>query len=158
MAPWVYDEKFLTGMRFLFETLPFTTGEDDDLEHSTREQEERRMMMISFEFPWGPNNSATTFQQPATTNPIDGTTRPPIRTPSTTTRSSGLALGEIRTMKHKESVWSDVAIRKQSILPASTQRSIGLRRQNVAPHHQVALHLNPDFSTVRPHGQTCETN
>jgi hypothetical protein len=37
MAPWVYDEKFLTGMRFLFGTLPFTTGEDDDLEHPAQE-------------------------------------------------------------------------------------------------------------------------
>jgi hypothetical protein len=75
MAPWIYDEKFLTDMRFLFRTLPFTTGEDDDLEHPAQEQEERRTTTISFEFHRGPKNSVTTFQatvrQPATTNPID---------------------------------------------------------------------------------------
>jgi hypothetical protein len=32
MAPWIYDDKFLTGMRFMFRTLPFTVGEDDELE------------------------------------------------------------------------------------------------------------------------------
>jgi hypothetical protein len=51
-------------------------------------------------------NSATTFQavvmQPATTDPIDGPTRPPIGTSSMTIRSSGLALTEIRTMKPEE--------------------------------------------------------
>jgi hypothetical protein len=33
MASWVYDEKFPTDMQFLFRTLLFTAGEDDDLEH-----------------------------------------------------------------------------------------------------------------------------
>jgi hypothetical protein len=33
MALWVYDEKFLTGTRFLFGTLSFTVGENDDIEH-----------------------------------------------------------------------------------------------------------------------------
>jgi hypothetical protein len=42
-------------------------------------------------------------RQPATTNLIDGPARPPIETPSTTTRSSGLALSEIQTTKPKES-------------------------------------------------------
>jgi hypothetical protein len=37
MAPWIYDEKFLTGMRFLFGTLPFTVGENNDLDHPTQE-------------------------------------------------------------------------------------------------------------------------
>jgi hypothetical protein len=37
MAPWVYDEKFLMDMWFMFETLSFTVGEDDDLEHPTQE-------------------------------------------------------------------------------------------------------------------------
>jgi hypothetical protein len=50
MASWVYDEKFLTGMRFLFGTLPLMTGEDDDLKHLAQEQEERRTMMIGFKF------------------------------------------------------------------------------------------------------------
>jgi hypothetical protein len=40
MAPWIYDKKFSAGMQFMFETLSFTTGEDDDLEHPTQEQEE----------------------------------------------------------------------------------------------------------------------
>jgi hypothetical protein len=78
MAPWIYDEKFLTGMQFLFRTLPFTAGEYDDLEHLAQEQEERRMTMISFEFLRGLKNSATTFQatvrQLVMTNPIDSLT------------------------------------------------------------------------------------
>jgi hypothetical protein len=31
MAPWVYDEKFVTVTQFLFGTLSFMAGEDDDL-------------------------------------------------------------------------------------------------------------------------------
>jgi hypothetical protein len=107
MAQWIYDEKFLVGMRFLSETLPFLTGEDDDLEHLAQEQEERCMTMIGFEFHRGLKNSVTTFQavvkQPATINPIDSLAQLPIGTPSTTTRSSGLALSDICTMKLKES-------------------------------------------------------
>jgi hypothetical protein len=61
MAPWVYNEKFLTGMQFLFGTLSFMVGEDDDLEHLTQEQEEWRTMMIVVEFPRGLENSVTTF-------------------------------------------------------------------------------------------------
>jgi hypothetical protein len=61
---------------------------------------------IDCEFPRSLKNSATMFQavvmQLATTDPIDGPTRPPIGTSSTTTRSSGLALTEIRTMKLEE--------------------------------------------------------
>jgi hypothetical protein len=79
---------------------------DDDLEHPTHEQEARCTMMISFEFPWSLKNSATTFQevvrQSATTYLIDGLTRPPIGTSSMTTRSFGLVLTEIRTMKPEE--------------------------------------------------------
>jgi hypothetical protein len=67
MAPWVYDEKFLMGMQFLFGTLPFTAV-----------QEEQHTMTIGFEFPRGLKNSATTFQaavrQLATTNLIDDLT------------------------------------------------------------------------------------
>jgi hypothetical protein len=39
MATWVYDEKFLMDVRFLFETLPFTM------------EEERRTTTIGFELP-----------------------------------------------------------------------------------------------------------
>jgi hypothetical protein len=99
MALWIYDEKLLMGMRFLFGTLPFMAGDDDDLEHPAQEQEERRMTMIDFKFPQGLKNSATTFQvavrQPAMTNLIDSLTRLPIGIPSMTTRSLGLALCEI---------------------------------------------------------------
>jgi hypothetical protein len=49
MTSWNYDEKFLTDMQFLFRTLPFTMGEDNDLEHPAQEQE-RCTMTISFEF------------------------------------------------------------------------------------------------------------
>jgi hypothetical protein len=62
-------------MRFLFKTLSFMVEEEDDLEHPAQEQEERRTMMIGFEFPRGLKNSAITFQaavrQPATINSID---------------------------------------------------------------------------------------
>jgi hypothetical protein len=79
---------------------------DDDLEHPDHEQEARRMTMIDCEFPRSLKNSATTFQavvrQPAMIDPIDSSTRPPIETSSTTTRSFGLALNEIRTMKSEE--------------------------------------------------------
>jgi hypothetical protein len=106
MTTWIYDEKFLTDIQFLSGTWPFTTVEDD-LERPTQEQEERRTTTIGFEFPEGLKNSTTTFQvavrQPATTNPIDGPARPLIGTPSMTTRSSGLALNEIRTTKPEES-------------------------------------------------------
>jgi hypothetical protein len=72
-----------------------------------KEQEERRMTTIGFEFHQGLKNSVTTFQaaikQPATTNLIDGPAQPPIETPSMTTRSSGLALSEIQATKPKES-------------------------------------------------------
>jgi hypothetical protein len=106
MASWIYDEKFPTDMQFLFGTSSFAAAHDDDLEHPAHEQEARRMTMIEFKFFWSLKNSATTFQaavrQPATTDPIDGPTRPPIETSSTTTRSFGLALTEIRTMKPGE--------------------------------------------------------
>jgi hypothetical protein len=96
---WIYYEKFMMDMRFMFGTLPFTAEEDDDLERSAQEQEERRTTTIDFEFHRGIKNSVTTFQavvrQPITTNPIDSPARPPIGTPLMTTRSSGLALSEI---------------------------------------------------------------
>jgi hypothetical protein len=47
MALWVYDKKFLMGMRFLFLTLAYTAGEDDDLEHPAQEQEEWRRRQSS---------------------------------------------------------------------------------------------------------------
>jgi hypothetical protein len=37
MTLWVYDEKVLTGIPFLFGTLSFTTGEEDDLECSAQD-------------------------------------------------------------------------------------------------------------------------
>jgi hypothetical protein len=79
---------------------------DNDFEHPAHEQEVRRTTTIGFEFPRSLKNSATTFQatvkQPATIDPIDDPTRPPIGTSSKTTRSSGLVLTEIRTIKHEE--------------------------------------------------------
>jgi hypothetical protein len=64
MASWVYNEKFPMGTQFLFETLLFTMGEDDDLEHPTQEQEERRTVMTDFEFSRGFKNSAMMLQRP----------------------------------------------------------------------------------------------
>jgi hypothetical protein len=79
---------------------------NDDLEHLAHEQEARRMTTIDIEFPQSLKNSAATFQavvrQLATINPIDGPIRPPIGTSSTTTRSSGLTLTKILTMKPEE--------------------------------------------------------
>jgi hypothetical protein len=84
----------------------FTAAHDVDLEHPAHEQEARRTTTIGFEFPRSLKNSATRFRatvkQLATTYPIDGLTRSPIETLSTTTRSSGLALTEIRIMKPEE--------------------------------------------------------
>jgi hypothetical protein len=69
-------------MQFLFETSSFTAAHDNDLDHLAHEQEARRTMTIGFEFPRSLKNSTTTFQaavrQPATTDSIDGPTRPPI--------------------------------------------------------------------------------
>jgi hypothetical protein len=64
MAPWIYDEKFLTDIQFLPGTLPFTAVKDDDLERPTQEQEEWCTMTIGFEFYRGLKNSVTTFQAP----------------------------------------------------------------------------------------------
>jgi hypothetical protein len=65
-------------MQFLFRTLAFTAGEDDDLENQTQDQEEQCTTMIGFEFPRSLKNAATTFQatvrQSATTNLIDSPT------------------------------------------------------------------------------------
>jgi hypothetical protein len=33
MASWIYDEKFLMGMQFLFGMSSFTAARDNDLEH-----------------------------------------------------------------------------------------------------------------------------
>jgi hypothetical protein len=86
-------------MQFLFGTLSFTTGKDDDLELPAQEQEEWHTTTIDFEFHRGLKNSVTMFQavirQQAMTNLIDSPARPPIGTPLMTTRSFGLALSEI---------------------------------------------------------------
>jgi hypothetical protein len=115
MTSWIYDEKFPTGMEFLFETSSFTAAHDDDLnkksdarwrswapgstirrvvhdddlEHPTHEQEARRTTAIGFEFPQSLKNSVTTFQVA-------------VRTLSTTTQSFGLVLTKIRTMEVEE--------------------------------------------------------
>jgi hypothetical protein len=47
---WIYYEKFLTDMRFLFGMLPFTTGKDVDLDRLAQEQEERHTTIIVIEF------------------------------------------------------------------------------------------------------------
>jgi hypothetical protein len=79
---------------------------DNDLEHPAHEQEVCHTTTIDYEFPQSLKNSMTTFQavvgQSATTDPIDGPTRPLIGTSSMTTRSSGLTLTEIWTMKPEE--------------------------------------------------------
>jgi hypothetical protein len=75
MVPWIYDEKFLMSMRFMFGTLTFTMEEDTDLEHMPQDQEERHMMTIDFEFPQDLKSSVTTFQAvarlPAISNSIN---------------------------------------------------------------------------------------
>jgi hypothetical protein len=37
MASWIYDEKFLTAMQFLFGTSSFTVAHDDDLEQQAQQ-------------------------------------------------------------------------------------------------------------------------
>jgi hypothetical protein len=37
MASWIYDEKFLTTMQFLFGTSSFTAAHDDDLEQQAQQ-------------------------------------------------------------------------------------------------------------------------
>jgi hypothetical protein len=78
--------------------LSFTVGEDDDLKHPAQKKEEQRMM-IGFKFPRDLKSSPTTFQavirQPVMTNLIDILAQLPIGIPSMTTRSSGIAIGEI---------------------------------------------------------------
>jgi hypothetical protein len=37
MASWIYDEKFPTGMQFLFGMLSFIAVHDDDLEHPAQQ-------------------------------------------------------------------------------------------------------------------------
>jgi hypothetical protein len=49
-------------MQFLFGTLSFTTGKDDDLERPAQEQEEWRTTTIDFEFHRGLKNLVTMFQ------------------------------------------------------------------------------------------------
>jgi hypothetical protein len=63
MATWIYVEKFLMGIQFLSETLSFMVVEDDDLEHPTQEQEERRMMMIDFELSRGSRTQQPRFKR-----------------------------------------------------------------------------------------------
>jgi hypothetical protein len=41
--------------------LPFTAGEDDDLDHQAQEQEEQHTTMISFKFHRGLKNLVTMF-------------------------------------------------------------------------------------------------
>jgi hypothetical protein len=60
-VPWIYYEKFLMDIQFLFRTLSFTVEEDDDLDRPTQEQEERCTTTLDFEFHRGHKNSATTF-------------------------------------------------------------------------------------------------
>jgi hypothetical protein len=58
---WIYDEKFLMDIQFLFGMLSFTMREDGNLEHTAQEQEEWRTTTIGFEFYRGLKNSVTTF-------------------------------------------------------------------------------------------------
>jgi hypothetical protein len=40
MASWIYDEKFPTGMPFLFGISSFTAAQDNDIEHPVQQSEE----------------------------------------------------------------------------------------------------------------------
>jgi hypothetical protein len=100
------------------------------------------MTMVGFEFPLGLKNSATTFQaivrKPTTTNLIDNPARPQIGTPLSTTWSSS---------------------NHEFINTSSKYLTIDILAMfNVAPLHQVALHLNPNFSTVWLQGRTYGTD
>jgi hypothetical protein len=59
MASWKNDIKFPAGTHFLFETLLFMEGEDNDLELQAQGHEEWGAVLIGFEFPRGLVNSVT---------------------------------------------------------------------------------------------------
>jgi hypothetical protein len=61
-------------------------------------------------------STSTLLQQPTMIDLVDIPGQPVIKT-----RSARLILGVIRTMRHKESIWSSVVIGKRSIPPSSTQ-------------------------------------
>jgi hypothetical protein len=131
---------------------------DDDLEHPAHEQEARLMTTIGFEFPQSLKNSATTFQavvkQPTTTYPIDGPTRPLIRTSLTTTRSSGsTTIKSSRTLlqsRLQHSLTAGVNLRDKLGLPLlhwctlSDQQATchHLRRNLFKPNEQGTTSLN----------------
>jgi hypothetical protein len=113
---------------------------DDDLENLSHEQEAWRTTTISFEFPQSLKNSTTMFQavvrQPATTDPIDGPTRPLIRTSSTTTRSSGKysTINRSTTIKSGSSSSSrtplQLRFQHSSTAKANLRDKLGLALQN----------------------------
>jgi hypothetical protein len=49
------------GTQFMFRMLPFTMGEDDDLDHQAQEEEEQHTTTISFKFHRGLKNLVTMF-------------------------------------------------------------------------------------------------
>jgi hypothetical protein len=114
MASWIYDKKFSTGMQFLFGTSSFTATHVDDLNKNSSARRRswapgstiRRVVHDdNLEHPTqelDDHVSSVHQKKLAMKNLIDGPTRPPIGTSSTTTRSFGLALTEIQTMKLEE--------------------------------------------------------
>jgi hypothetical protein len=60
MAPWVYDEKFLVGTQFLFGTLMFTAGEDENLELQVQDPPSHQWAPIYVEAPYYPVDPLST--------------------------------------------------------------------------------------------------
>jgi hypothetical protein len=60
MAPCIYDKKFPVGTQFLFETLMFTTEEDENLELQVRGPPPRRWAPIHGGAPCYPASPSTT--------------------------------------------------------------------------------------------------
>jgi hypothetical protein len=85
------------------------------------------------------------------TDSIDGLTRPPIGTPSMTTKSSGLALSEIRTTKSEEVYDSNQEAVNSSSKYLATNRSTTAKCSSSS-----SSHTPPQLGLQ--HGKTVGTN
>jgi hypothetical protein len=61
MTPWVYNEKFPVGTQFLFGTLMFNVGEDENLELKVRGLPPRQWAPIYGEAPYGRTGPSSTI-------------------------------------------------------------------------------------------------
>jgi hypothetical protein len=60
MTPWIYDEKFPVGTQFLFGTLMFTTGEDENIELEVRGPQTHQWVRHLRWAPYSPTGPSST--------------------------------------------------------------------------------------------------